>query len=80
MSDCYESSLQVAVDNGIKTIAFPSISTGVYHFPIERAAEIAVSTVVKFLGNNPGAINLVKWVLFDERTEAFYAEKVKQYQ
>lgn len=80
MSDCYESSLQVAVDNGIKTIAFPSISTGVYHFPIERAAEIAVSTVVKFLGNNPGAINLVKWVLFDERTEAFYAEEVKQYQ
>lgn len=80
LSDCYESSLQVAVDNGIKTIAFPSISTGVYHFPIDRAAEIAVSTVAHFLRDNPGAINLVEWVLFDERTEAFYAEEVKRYQ
>lgn len=42
---CYENSLKLAEDNGVKTIAFPSISTGAYHFPIEQAARIAIDTV-----------------------------------
>ena len=49
LASAYRSSLTLAVKNGIKTIAFPAISTGVYHFPPERAAEIAVSTVKTFL-------------------------------
>lgn len=52
LSDCYRNSLSVAFSSGIKTIAFPSISTGVYHFPFERAAEIAVTTVKEFLNKN----------------------------
>jgi O-acetyl-ADP-ribose deacetylase (regulator of RNase III) len=49
LASAYRSSLMLAVKNGIKTVAFPAISTGVYRFPPERAAEIAVSTVKTFL-------------------------------
>jgi len=45
LSSCYRKSLTVAAENGVKTIAFPSISTGVYGYPIEQAAQIAVQTV-----------------------------------
>jgi len=48
---CYENSLKLAVEKNVKSIAFPSISTGVYHFPIERATKIAVKTVKNFIDN-----------------------------
>lgn len=72
LADCYHNSLKVAVENGIRTIAFPSISTGVYAFPVERAAKIAVRTVDRFLKENPKTMDMVMWVLFDERTEQVY--------
>lgn len=50
---CYENCLKLAVDNGLKSIAFPCISTGAYHFPVEKAAAIAWDTVSKFLQENP---------------------------
>ncbi|HEV2147359.1 MAG TPA: O-acetyl-ADP-ribose deacetylase [Longimicrobiaceae bacterium] len=49
LARCYRSSLQLAVDHGLRTVAFPAISTGVYRFPVERAAEIAVGEVLAFL-------------------------------
>ena len=49
LSSCYRQSLKVAVENGVRTLAFPAISTGVYRFPVPRAAEIAVGTVAAFL-------------------------------
>ncbi|MEC4117143.1 O-acetyl-ADP-ribose deacetylase [Myroides phaeus] len=52
LRNCYHNSLTLAVENGIKTIAFPSISTGVYRFPKEEAAEITVNTMLAFLKNN----------------------------
>ena len=72
LASCYETSLRLAVENGIRTVAFPSVSTGVYAFPVERAAKIAVGTVRKFLEKHPGQIDTVTWVLFDDRTEAAY--------
>lgn len=72
LASCYRNSMQVAMDNGIRTIAFPSISTGIYRFPVELAAKIAVNTVVKFLSENEGKFDLAEWVLFDERTAAAY--------
>ncbi len=72
LANCYRNSLQVAVDNGIRTIAFPSISTGVYHFPVEEAAQIAIKTVKQFLDDHPGQIDEVYWVLFDDRTLRVY--------
>lgn len=73
---CYYNSMQMAMDNGITTIAFPSISTGIYHFPVELAAKIAVHTVARFLDENKGKFDLVKWVLFDENTEKVYEAEV----
>lgn len=52
LADCYRNSLQLSVDNDCKSIAFPNISTGVYDFPKEKAATIAVSTVKSFLSKN----------------------------
>lgn len=76
LSSCYYNSMKVAMENGIRSIAFPSISTGIYHFPVEQAAEIAVKTVKCFLDENEGAFDLVEWVLFDEHTEKVYANEV----
>ena len=49
LADCYRNSLTLAAQNGVKTIAFPSISTGAYGFPVERASRIAVAEIRKFL-------------------------------
>lgn len=76
LASCYYHSMQVAMENGIRTIAFPSISTGIYHFPVEPAAKIAVHTVARFLDENKGKFDLVEWVLFDENTEKIYKTEV----
>ncbi len=76
LANCYFNSMKLATENGIRRIAFPSISTGVYSFPVERAAKIAVSTVTRFLQENPESFDLVEWVLFDAHTEAVYEAEV----
>ena len=65
LANCYKNSLNLAKNNGIKSIAFPAISTGVYGFPSDRAAKIAVKTVKKFLENDD-SIEKVIFVCFDE--------------
>ena len=65
LEDCYFNSLKLAVENGCKTIAFPNISTGVYRFPKEEAARIAVESILNFLSNNT-TIEMVLLVCFDE--------------
>lgn len=74
LASCYRNSLRLAAKNGIKTIAFPAISTGVYHFPLERATKIAVTEVKKFLGKNE-SVKKVIFVCFDEGTYKAY-EKI----
>lgn len=76
LADCYYNSMCVALKNGIRTIAFPSIATGVYRFPVDLAAKIAVRTVAKFLEDNEGQFDLVEWVLFDEQTARAYEQEV----
>lgn len=53
LADCYLNSLKIAINRSIKTIAFPSISTGIYGFPISLAAPIALRTILNFLTSNP---------------------------
>lgn len=77
LADCYKNSLKLAVENGIRTIAFPSISTGVYGYPVQEAARVAVGAVKEFLEKHPGKLDLVLWVLFDERTEFIYGNLMK---
>jgi len=67
LASCYKNSLKLAKENGIKSIAFPAISTGVYGFPSNRAADIAVNTVRKFLEKND-SIEKVIFICFDEKT------------
>ena len=76
LANCYFNSMKLAMDNGIRSIAFPSISTGVYSFPVELAAKIAVSTVNRFLQDNLDCFDLVEWVLFDAHTEEVYKAEV----
>lgn len=77
LSSCYRSSLELAVQNGIKTIAFPSISTGAYRFPVDRAAEIAVREIKCFLETKT-CINDVFMVCFDESTYEAYSKEIKK--
>ncbi len=72
LASCYRRSLEVAVENSVKTIAFPCISTGVYGFPQERAAKIAVREVRKFLGENP-VIEKAVFVCFLARDFEIYS-------
>ncbi len=73
LASAYRNSLQLAADHHIKTIAFPNISTGVYHFPKEKAAEIAVSTTKAFLNSN-SSIEKVVFVCFDEENYELYQQ------
>lgn len=71
LANAYSNSLCLAVDNGVKTIAFPNISTGVYGFPKERAANIAIEAVRKFLKNDK-SLHEVVFVCFDRENHAIY--------
>lgn len=71
LASCYRNSLKLAVENSIKTIAFPAISTGVYRFPLERATKIAVTEAKHFLEQND-EIEKIIFVAFDERTYDSY--------
>lgn len=76
LENCYLNSLRLTVKNKIKTIAFPAISAGVYGFPLERATNIAVKTVIKFLENDD-TIEKVIFACFDERTYKVYEATLK---
>ena len=69
LADCYRNSLELAMENNCKSIAFPGISTGVYHFPKSKAAVIAVETVSSFLASSAG-IEKVIFVCYDDENYA----------
>ncbi|AWH86102.1 O-acetyl-ADP-ribose deacetylase [Flavobacterium album] len=71
LKSAYANSMKLAVKNGIETIAFPNISTGIYHFPKDKAAKIAIGTVSDFLAEND-IIKEVIFVCFDEENYKFY--------
>jgi O-acetyl-ADP-ribose deacetylase (regulator of RNase III) len=75
LKNAYLNSLKLAVKHGIKSIAFPNISTGVYRFPKERAADIAISTVKSFLKKHP-EIEEVIFVTFDPENYWIYKRKL----
>lgn len=72
LAACYRNSLMLAADKGIKKLAFPSISTGIFHFPVELAAKTAAKEAKQFLEQQDGKLELILWVLFDERTKLVY--------
>ena len=74
LASCYQESLQLAVENEIQSIAFPSISTGIYGYPTEKAAVVALSAVKEFVNQNPSAPAAIQFVLFDAATYTCYAD------
>ena len=76
LASCYKNSLKLALENGIKSIAFPAISTGVYGYPIEEAAKIAIRTILDFLNENEG-IDVVRLVLYDDKAYKIHLEVLK---
>lgn len=73
LHSAYLNSLKLAAENNVQTIAFPNISTGIYHFPKDKAAAIAVKTVKDFLANNE-VVEKVIFVCFDDENFGLYKE------
>jgi O-acetyl-ADP-ribose deacetylase (regulator of RNase III) len=76
LSSAYLKSLELCTQNKISSIAFPSISTGIYGYPVEQASRIALKTVMDYLKNHP-EIKLVRFVLFDSKTFDIYKDALK---
>jgi O-acetyl-ADP-ribose deacetylase (regulator of RNase III) len=77
LASAYRRSLEVAEANGIRTIAFPSISTGTYGYPLDEAAPIALKTVVDYITEHD-AFDYIRFVLFDGRSTDAHARALKQ--
>jgi O-acetyl-ADP-ribose deacetylase (regulator of RNase III) len=77
LASAYRESLKLAADNKLTSVSFPSISTGVYGYPVEKASKITLETVVSFLKQST-SIKEVVFVLFDSRTFEAYAKSLKE--
>ena len=77
LADCYINSLKLAIDKGIKTIAFPCISTGVFRFPKDKASQIAIKSVDEFLSRNKGKIDKVIFNLWSGEEVMIYEQNIK---
>lgn len=77
LHSCYINSLYLAVDNNVKTIAFPNISTGAYGYPIEEAAKIAIESVKEFLAEEEHHIEKVYFVSFSDKDLEIYNNLLK---
>lgn len=77
LAGAYRKSLQLATDNDVKTIAFPSISTGVYGYPLHLAAPVALGTVWAFLEKQDSPLEAVVFVLFDDTTFDAYQQALQ---
>ena len=74
----YHESLKLAAENRLASISFPSISTGAYGYPVDKAAKLALETVVSFLEKQSSSLTEVVFVLFDSRTFTAYVEALKK--
>ena len=74
LSACYRNTLDICLENGLKSVAFCCISTGVFHFPGRRAAEIAVQTVTGWMAAHPGAVERVIFNVFKDEDKAYYEQ------
>ncbi|MGD2205975.1 MAG: O-acetyl-ADP-ribose deacetylase, partial [Anaerolineae bacterium] len=79
LTSAYRRSLEVAAENGVRSVAFPSISTGAYGYPMEEAAPVALRAVMEFLaGQKDGVIQLVRFVLYGRRAFDVYEQTLTQ--
>ena len=76
LENCYRNTLDMCAENGLKSVAFCCISTGVFHFPNKKAAEIAVKTVSEWLRDNPGKVERVIFNVFKDEDKAIYEKLI----
>jgi O-acetyl-ADP-ribose deacetylase (regulator of RNase III) len=76
LASAYHRSLEVAMANNLETIAFPAISTGIYGYPLEEAAPLALTTVIDFLGEQ-NRIKLARFVLFNAPALAVFKQTLE---
>ena len=77
LAECYRSTLDLCLENEIKSVAFCCISTGVFHFPNRRAAEIAVQTVTDWMDQHPGQMERVIFNVFKEEDKIYYEAEIQ---
>lgn len=77
LENCYFSCLEIARENDIRTLAFPSISTGVFHFPKEEASKIAVETVTKYMEKYPSSFDKIVFNVFTKEDQILYEKLLK---
>jgi O-acetyl-ADP-ribose deacetylase (regulator of RNase III) len=77
LAGCYRNSLKLAAEHGVRTLAFPSISTGAYGYPVSQAVQIAIKAVTDYLQTDP-SIDEVRFVCFDERTFDAYEQALPE--
>lgn len=77
LADCYRNTLDMCLDKDLKSVAFCCISTGVFHFPNKRAAQIAVSTVDGWLSRHPGSMERVIFNVFKDEDKKYYEELIR---
>lgn len=77
LQSCYENCLKLAAENGCRSVAFPSISTGVYRFPLKKASGIAVRTILEFLKIHPDME--IRMVCFDMETLGYYERALQEF-
>ena len=77
LADCYKNTLDLCLKNSIKSVAFCCISTGVFHFPNKRAAEIVVQTVTEWLSEHPDAMERVIFNVFKDEDKTYYETELQ---
>ncbi len=77
LASCHRRSLEIALEQGLRSVAFPAISCGVYGYPVEEAAHVAANTVVEFVTEHSG-LELVRFVLFDDRAFQAFSKEIER--
>lgn len=78
LADCYRNTLDLCAENGLRSVAFCCISTGVFHFPANRAAEIAIGTVTEWLRKNAEKMDRVIFNVFNDKDKGYYEQLLHQ--
>jgi O-acetyl-ADP-ribose deacetylase (regulator of RNase III) len=78
LTSAYQESLKLAAENNIRSLSFPSISTGVYGYPVDKAAKVAIGTAINFLRQGTTLVREVVFVLFDSKTFGAYSSALKE--
>ena len=78
LASCYSRSLELAVEHGCRSVAFPSISTGAYGYPIEEASRIALTAIRDFVAANPGALERIEITTFSARDYQTYQRAYRE--